>query len=1166
MSSSLIKALINSTQTEETTVQPLTFTCTNPTTYGASISLKFNGTIDRNQIQYRTSENGPWLPIPDNNDITCNNVGDIVQFQNTAETLSTSTSNYLQITQASGSWKISGNICSMLNYKTELHSYCFYQLFSGCKFSDASELILPDNVASNCYYKTFNRCTNLTNPPKLPATILADSCYKEMFYECRSLISAPELPAMNLAASCYLGMFKYCSKLVNAPELPATTLAMSCYKEMFGSCSKLTTAPFLPASALLYDCYNSMFANCSSLNYIKVGFNELYLGSQCASWVYGVSATGTFASTSRFNTLKFGTDAIPVGWNIEGRNVIYVTNQNASLPIFENFEQNITYTALPATTKPAAFTIVEGELPETIKITSSKGFTGYAESEQSFTVKVKIEIDGYEPAYKTVNFNFYKEAKLADYKLYLPFNNIDTVSVNDGDANNPLSFAQQSSSYPVKFVEQKGRWDFENWKVAEISGGSGYNSATLVGKNVGYQKLPSGNNHWSISFTMKLKQYSTDTSKSVNVIQIGYGYSTGNHIRFGLMPYNSKAYLYLDTYNMDDANFSDEAKESRIIELDTWYNITVTYQDKTLNYYFNNELIATTTLANNLNVNTTSSSTYFNIGGYSNESGWRGSSTECYMKDLLIFNRVLTEAEVYTLYKLNVFDIPEDSFYLNASNFTEEDASYYNVSSLNGKYYLIDETLTGIKKVYKNEDNGIFIKFNKELNCWMFSSDATIDAGVVYTKSLDVISWPIERNGEPLQWVRSGIDIEGTVNAYFDIDFPDFDDILPPNWIPSVPANKAAFRVTGAGSTEANGDYYATGETRTKDGYGTFPVYKNNNNIYMYFSDICGYSWAPGWCLSPTIIDQGGGMLYCTAVYDASDYATAMLKSWSSLDGTHPSPTCYELDSNGNIILPVDYTVTGAGTAAVNGYYYATGDKQYGYPVYANKNGVKLWYFGMMGGWVFSPDFSEATASWYYHCEAYGDVTTGNWANDALYPTVDALGSAPLPTVTKGKVQTTFPETPTEPDEPDKSETSDSQVFTVTNSAFIGDLADYTGHYEQINAPVGGTAAIYQNQNGRYLKWWNATWGWSFCKELTDSYPEIITYETSDDPTNASNRSNWWNENTIQYITTGAIMVGRLPYEEDYLDKSDWSTCIWCGHQAPADAGWPLCPSCGKFQ
>jgi hypothetical protein len=733
MSSSLIKALINSTIKEENKLQPLTITCTASTSSSKNyVTLKISqvGSTDVTGLQYRKGTSGAWETLPIKTILNIP-VGESWQFQNTNDILNISASNYVNfyLDNSSASVKLTGNVNSLINYK-DLSEYCFFNLFyqssSTSPKIDASELILPaTTLAKSCYYGMFKNCRNLISAPKLPATTLADSCYCSMFNGCTSLTTAPELPATTLADYCYNAMFDGCTSLTTAPELPATTLATVCYGGMFYNCKNLTTAPFLPAEHLVQNCYSNIFYGCSSLNYIKVGFLESYINnaSYLRQWVQNVSPTGTFASTTKFNTLTFGQQAIPEGWTIEGRNIIYVTNQNASLPILKNFEQSITYTTLPATDKPATFTIAEGELPETIELTNNK-FTGYVETEQSFNIKVKIEIDGYEPAYSTLKFNFYKEAKLADYKLYIPLNNIDTVSVNDGDAVNQMTLSQYTTSNPVKFVEQEGRWSFENWKVAEISGGSGYSAATLVGKNVGYQKLPSGNNPWSISFTMKLKQYSTDTSKSVNVIQIGYGYSTGNHIRFGLMPYNGKAYFYLDTYNMDDANFSDAAKESRIIELDTWYEIVVTYQDKTLNYYYNNELIATTTLANNLDVKTTSSSTYFYIGGYSNESGWRSNSTECYMKDLLLFNRVLSETEVDTLFKKNLLDVTDDfknSIYLNATNFTAEDASYYNVSTLNGEYYLVDKSLTGVNKVYKNKDNGIFILYNKELNCWMFS-------------------------------------------------------------------------------------------------------------------------------------------------------------------------------------------------------------------------------------------------------------------------------------------------------------------------------------------------------------------------------------------------------------------------------------------------------------
>ncbi len=208
--------------------------------------------------------------------------------------------------------------------------------------------------------------------------------------------------------------------------------------------------------------------------------------------------------------------------------------------------------------------------------------------------------------------------------------------------------------------------------------------------------------------------------------------------------------------------------------------------------------------------------------------------------------------------------------------------------------------------------------------------------------------------------------------------------------------NGTLFRVSGAGSTEANGDYFDTGETKNN-----LPIYKNENNIYMYFSNQCGYSWASGWCLSPTVIDEGSGMLYCTVASSADTYPTNMLSSWSTLDGVTPVPVCRKLDENGNEIIPADYTVTGAGTEAVNGDYYATGEYLDGTngPIYKNANNVYLFGNGSNCYFAFEAVYSPAC---YYTCETYTyDIQTGNWETDAIYPSLGS-GTLPYPTVKKG--------------------------------------------------------------------------------------------------------------------------------------------------------------------
>ena len=148
----------------------------------------------------------------------------------------------------------------------------------------------------------------------LEQTTLASSCYRFMFTDCTGLTSAPELPATTLADSCYRNMFDGCTGLTSAPELPATTLANYCYDSMFYGCTGLTSAPELPATTLNTYCYRFMFTDCTNLSLIKVRFTA-WGRSQTASWVSGVSRTGTFYKPTALPE-KHGTSRIPPGWTV----------------------------------------------------------------------------------------------------------------------------------------------------------------------------------------------------------------------------------------------------------------------------------------------------------------------------------------------------------------------------------------------------------------------------------------------------------------------------------------------------------------------------------------------------------------------------------------------------------------------------------------------------------------------------------------------------------------------------------------------------------------------------------------------------------------------------------------------------------------------------------
>lgn len=234
--------------------------------------------------------------------------------------------NYLVTTK---SVKAYGNILSIVdgsNFITNPSSttdHSVHYLFYNCThLTDASNIILPNDVTFNGYESMFEGCTSLTAAPALPATYLylSSSCYQNMFKGCTSLTTAPALPATALSSSCYKGMFEGCTSLATAPALPALGLATACYYGMFKGCTSLETAPDLLASTLQEQCYYYMFDGCTSLNSIKMTAKYLYYQSSTpatyslTNWVRNVAATGTFYKAASMTSLTVGDSGIPTGW------------------------------------------------------------------------------------------------------------------------------------------------------------------------------------------------------------------------------------------------------------------------------------------------------------------------------------------------------------------------------------------------------------------------------------------------------------------------------------------------------------------------------------------------------------------------------------------------------------------------------------------------------------------------------------------------------------------------------------------------------------------------------------------------------------------------------------------------------------------------------------
>ena len=287
-------------------------------------TFKFNGTTSANTISFSTNSGTTWSSPERGVEFNVQS-GDTVMWKGTDMT-------------SSGSWGIGtfggtatfeaqGNVMSLLygdNFYGETSlsdkDYIFSHLFNVSNIVDASNLVLPyETLSVGCYYQMFQDCTSLTAVPELKATTLAQTCYYGMFQGCTSLTTAPQLPATTLGVGCYEEMFYGCTSLTTPPQLPATTLANNCYKYMFSECTSLTIAPDLLAPTLTIMCYERMFQGCSSLNYIKMLATDVSAANCLASWVVGVSSTGTFVKDANTNlpTGNYGYKGIPNGWTVE---------------------------------------------------------------------------------------------------------------------------------------------------------------------------------------------------------------------------------------------------------------------------------------------------------------------------------------------------------------------------------------------------------------------------------------------------------------------------------------------------------------------------------------------------------------------------------------------------------------------------------------------------------------------------------------------------------------------------------------------------------------------------------------------------------------------------------------------------------------------------------
>ena len=285
----------------------------------------------------------------------------------------------------------------------------------------------------------------------------------------------------------------------------------------------------------------------------------------------------------------------------------------------------------------------------------------------------------------------------------------------------------------------------------------------------------------------------------------------------------------------------------------------------------------------------------------------------------------------------------------------------------NRKYYLEDETATGNERVWISKDGyfKIYSPVGSGGYWYLDSVEENLGQSVYIDNSLDN---PYQEDGSTYSWWSMGSPISGASVT------------LVSSANSGGGTSNADYTVSGSSTTEVNGDYINTGRISNDR-----PVYTNDTYYMRWYS----------------------GMWEITEEDENSNMKPPK-HSVSSSDMTPPASGWYggiTVTSGGNeSSTPADYIVSGAGTEAVNGNYYATGEYYEGRnsaPIYKNKNGV--YFFATGSHNIFANSITtDLNIETYYHCEAYGDYyTTGAWANDALYPTCGEFGIEPFPTVTK---------------------------------------------------------------------------------------------------------------------------------------------------------------------
>ena len=264
---------------------PLTLTAEQAS---STVTLNATGSPTVSGLNYRLGTSGLWLPYTIGTTIPLANVGDCVQFWNSADTLSSSMSNYVQFAMT-GQIAGSGILESLINWQKTIPDYCFWNLFDTC----GALVAAPDSMGKYLGLRSFSqtyRMTGILSFPRMAMeTFNGGSELNSMCFRCYSMSGEVVLPVRTRTNNCYMSAF---------------------------SQTAITSVKIGLESLTYYDLFNA-FYGCSSLSRIEVNFTSWPDASSNSTenWVYGVAASGTFIKPSALPE-EYGVNRIPTGWTV----------------------------------------------------------------------------------------------------------------------------------------------------------------------------------------------------------------------------------------------------------------------------------------------------------------------------------------------------------------------------------------------------------------------------------------------------------------------------------------------------------------------------------------------------------------------------------------------------------------------------------------------------------------------------------------------------------------------------------------------------------------------------------------------------------------------------------------------------------------------------------